>query len=137
MKSRCPQSRKIGASVLREYQLLFRSHNGRCGYLTIEKSAGSVVPIAIYEVSENDITRLDRYEGVHNNLYRKEEIELSFNNANITGLVYIMNKNVPLLPEDKYFVKVMQGYVESNFDINILMNAYNECKQKLLDGRTG
>lgn len=133
MKTRCPESKKIGAGELKGYQLLFRSHNGTNGYLTIERDEKSFVPIGVYEISENDMKNLDRYEGVKYNLYRKEEIEIKNNQVNIKGLVYIMNEGIPLLPENDYYKKVMQGYADFNFDPNILISAYNECKQRLFD----
>ena len=62
MRVRCPGARIIGTSVIPDYELLFKgSKTG--SYLTIEPKAGASVPVAAWEVSEDDELALDHYEG--------------------------------------------------------------------------
>lgn len=127
MKTRCPDSKIIGAGTLAGYRLLFRSHSGKESPLTIEKAKKSFVPIGVYELSENDLKKLDGYEGVSAGAYRREELEIPMNGAKIKGLIYIMNKGVPKPPSNAYYNRVKQGYADFNFDLNILKSAYDEC----------
>ena len=58
MKFRCPTARIVGTSIIRNYELLYKgSKTG--SYLTIEKKKGSVVPVAVWEVTADDEKRLD------------------------------------------------------------------------------
>ena len=69
MKFRCPTARVVGTSVIRNYELLYKgSKTG--SYLTIEKKKGSVVPVAVWEVTADDEKRLDAYEGFPNFYYK-------------------------------------------------------------------
>ena len=59
-RMRCPGARIIGTSVIEDYELLFKgSKTG--SYLTIEPKAGASVPVAVWEVTEQDELALDRY----------------------------------------------------------------------------
>ena len=60
MRMRCPTARIIGTSVLKDYELLFKgSKTG--SYLTVEKKPGGTVPVAVWEVAENDEKALYSY----------------------------------------------------------------------------
>lgn len=53
MKFRCPGAKVVGKSVIKNYELLYKgSKTG--SYLTIEKKNGSVVPVAVWEVTADD-----------------------------------------------------------------------------------
>ena len=62
MKFRCPTAKIVGTAVIGDYELLYKgSKTG--SYLTIEKKKGSVVPVAVWEVTAADEHNLDIYEG--------------------------------------------------------------------------
>ena len=66
MRFRCPSARIIGISEIPDYQLLFKgSKTG--SYLTIEPCKGAVVPVAAWEVSEQD-----ELQAVFEKVYRTE-----------------------------------------------------------------
>ena len=76
MRWRCPDARALGTATIEDYRLLFKgSKTG--SYLTIEAQEGAQVPVAVWEVSEEDEKRLDRYEGFPT-FYYKKELELTF-----------------------------------------------------------
>ena len=53
MRYRCPGAKPIGITVITDYELLYKgSKTG--AYLTIEPKKNSIVPIAVWEVTEND-----------------------------------------------------------------------------------
>ncbi len=62
MAFRCPTAKVIGASKIKDYELLFRG--GRRGSVaTVEPLKGSHVPVLLWELKEKDLQALDRYEG--------------------------------------------------------------------------
>ena len=77
MKYRCPTAKIVGTAVIGDYELLYKgSKTG--SYLTIEKKKGSVVPVAVWEVTPQDEHSLDIYEGYPNFYYKKNmKIRLS------------------------------------------------------------
>ena len=62
MRMRCPGAKPLGTAVIEGYRLLFKgSKTG--AYLTIEPAEGHYVPVAVWQVTEDDEKVLDRYEG--------------------------------------------------------------------------
>ena len=115
MKHRCPDAKIIGTSMLMDWQLLFKgSKTG--SYLTIERKAGSKVPIAVWEVSDSDVRKLDRYEG-YPDFYYKQNVLLSGAGKLMDAFVYIMHENRKIgVPSDYYVNTCLQGYESFGFD---------------------
>jgi len=131
MKIRCPDSSVVGTSVLKDFQLLFKGSIGNA-YLTIEPCEGSEVPVAIWEISENDETQLDLYEG-YPELYYKALIEVQVNDKNEDCLIYIMNPEFECsICSEDYFNSCKQGYRDFNFDLNVLDHAIDETVERVL-----
>ena len=65
MQERCPGSEPKSIATLHNYKLIFVgwSRQWRGGMASIRRSSGDRVPGAIYEVAEECLKRLDRYEG--------------------------------------------------------------------------
>ncbi len=62
MKMRCPTAQVVGTATIKDYELLFKgSKTG--AYLTIEPCEGGIVPVGIWEVTQEDERALDHYEG--------------------------------------------------------------------------
>ena len=70
MADRRPTARVVRATVLDDYQLVFR------GVATIVPRPGAKVPVAIWEIDEECEEALDIYEG-YPHLYRKIKKSLS------------------------------------------------------------
>jgi gamma-glutamylcyclotransferase len=64
MKERCPQAQPVSIVTLHHYKLAFSgwSRKWRGGVATIQPFRGERVLGAIYELSEEDMRRLDKYE---------------------------------------------------------------------------
>ena len=130
MKKRCPESRKVGSSVLYGYKLLFRKHdNCSDGRLTIEKEKDKTIPIGIFEMPENNKISLDSREGVHNNCYKVEWLECDFNGSTIKGFAYIMENPKKAKPTQEYIDKAKRGYKDFGFDECYLEEALKECEE--------
>ena len=57
MAFRCPHSKVIGTSEIKDYELEFR------GVATIVPKKGATVPVLIWEHDERDLPVLNKYEG--------------------------------------------------------------------------
>lgn len=112
MMARCEDAIPITQGIVRDYHLLYRNNTRGAGAATIEPKKGCQVQGAIYEVSENDIKALDRYEGVPW-LYYHEWVEVETRDrGTLLALVYIMHsdKYSKSSPNRKYFDTIRQGY---------------------------
>ena len=140
MRVRCPGARIIGTSVIPDYELLFKgSKTG--SYLTIERSAGASVPVAVWEVSEEDELALDRYEG-YPAFYYKTEMVLPIKGIR-TGkvrrrrvFVYIMHEERRLgLPSARYVAVCREGYNAFGFGQRYLTDAIQRSMEGMQDER--
>lgn len=128
MRMRCPSARVIGVGAFEGYRLMFKgSKTG--AYLTIEPHDGSIVPVAVWEVTESDERALDHYEGFPR-FYYKEEMKLPVKGIRTgkvrerTVFVYIMQEDRPYgLPSDHYVNVCRQGYDAFGFDNRRLTEA--------------
>lgn len=134
MRYRCPDARIIGTARLEGWELLFKgSKTG--SYLTVEPKAGNSVPVAVWEVSEADEQKLDRYEGFPT-FYYKKELRLDITGIktgkvrNRRAFVYIMHEDRHIGVPAPYYVSVCaEGYHDFGFDIDILAKAYEKSKE--------
>ena len=129
MRWRCLSARIIGTAEIPDYRLLFRgSRSG--AYLTIEPYEGGSVPVAAWEVSEEDERALDRYEGFPA-FYYKAEMKLPITGIRSkktrvrTVFVYIMHEDRPLGITSKAYMDVCrEGYRAFGFDESKLSEAF-------------
>ena len=127
MKYRCPTAKIVGTAVIRDYELLYKgSKTG--SYLTIEKKKGSLVPVAVWEVTAADEHSLDIYEGYPNFYYKKNmKIRLSETGKMIDAFVYIMHEERRLgIPTPAYVSTCKFGYTIFGFDFKYLDEAYEK-----------
>ena len=138
MQTRCPQAVIMGTSELNGWELLFKgSKTG--SYLTIEPCENGLVPVAVWEVSENDEKALDRYEG-YPTFYYKKEIKIQYKNIHtnrnrtITAFVYIMHEDRPIgIPSEFYFRTCQEGYETFCFDKQVLINAFKKSEERVYE----
>lgn len=111
-----------------------------CSYLTIEEAEGYEVPVAVWQVSEQDEKSLDRYEG-YPTFYYKKEIHLKVKGIKSGKIydrdcfVYIMHEDHELGIPSGYYCRVCaDGYRSFGFNIAKLIEAYNFSKEVLKNG---
>jgi len=138
MRMRCPHARIIGTSNITDYELLFKG--SRTGaYLTIEPKVGANVPVAVWETTEEDEARLDRYEGFPT-FYYKAEMILPIKGIR-TGetkerivYVYIMHEDRSLGIPSRYYVDTcLEGYRSFGFDERYLFDAIKVSRRNIYD----
>ena len=128
MRYRCPDARLIGTGILEGWRLMFKG--SKTGYYaTIEKEGGCIVPVLLWEISEADEARLDRYEGFPAFYYKKTIRAVNTNEHGIkcdvtSGMAYIMHEERKLgLPSMQYLSILEEAYKKFGFDIDILGDA--------------
>lgn len=113
MKERIPNSKPLFTATLPNYQLIFTgwSRMLQGGSASIKLSRGNKVIGAIYEVSEQDIRQLDRYEGLPNN-YMRIDITVYDEAGNQTkAFTYIKKgKLEETKPSQRYLQIIQKGY---------------------------
>ena len=128
MMRRCPTARIIGTAEIVNYRLLFKgSKTG--SYLTIEPAEGFTVPVAVWEITEEDEEALDFYEG-YPSFYYKKEFSLPIKGIRTgkvrrrTAFAYIMHEDRPLgIPTSRYVQVCRVGYDAFGFDQQLLTEA--------------
>lgn len=131
MKYRCPDAEKIGSTILRGYELVFRGNMRRCGVANIEKKEGSFVPVGVWSISEADEVELDKYEG-YPFLYDKEWLTVEIDGKEQRVMAYIMT-GTPCyaLPVRGYFNIILEGFEDFGLDKNVLFKAAMKTKNEL------
>ena len=131
MQHRCPTAKPVGTAVIKDYELLFKgSKTG--SYLTIEPKRNGIVPVGVWEVTADDESKLDLYEG-YPTFYYKKEIHLPIEffdgkgTAERTAFVYIMHEERLLGIPTGYYMRVCAtGYHSFGFDVKLLEKAYQK-----------
>lgn len=127
MRFRCPGAKVIGTAEIRNYELLFKgSRSG--SYLTIEKKRGGKVPVAVWEVSDENEKALDRYEGFPTFYYKKNiSVNVKLLDGTVerrSAFVYVMHEERPLgMPSQAYIDVCREGYREFSFNERFIDNA--------------
>ena len=116
MAFRCPNSRVVGTSEIKDYELEFR------GVATIVPKENASVPVLIWELDERDLPTLNRYEGWPR-LYRQEKMEFELDGKTFEGMAYLMNYGEVAPPSQQYYNTILQGYRENGLDESYLQMA--------------
>ncbi len=118
MAYRCPGARLIRGATLRGWTLRFRgSMTG--SYLTIERQRDGRVPVAIWQVTEEDERNLDRYEG-YPRFYYKQDIRV----GKLHCFAYIMHEDREIAPPSRGYVAVcLEGYRNMGFNPDAIWKA--------------
>lgn len=111
MQERCPDSRAKFPATLHHYQLAFSgwSRKWRGGTATIQPIRGGKVLGAIYEVTEECLRQLDKYEGSD---YRRLKVIVNNEDGEpVEAVTYIRSGQAePAKPSQEYLAILQQGY---------------------------
>jgi gamma-glutamylcyclotransferase (GGCT)/AIG2-like uncharacterized protein YtfP len=115
-KNRCPNAINLGQAELKNHRFAIDER----GYATVvAKNDDNVIGI-LWAISPEDERQLDRREGVHNNIYRKEKMSILSNQAAFFGgpeeviaLVYVSNSLEGNTPRTGYMEEIIEGLREA------------------------
>ena len=116
MAYRCPHSKVVGVSEIKDFELEFR------GVAAIVLKKNMKVPVLIWELDDRDLPVLNRYEG-HTHIYRQEKMQFELNGKSYEGMVYLMNRGTISPPSPQYYNTILQGYRENSLDESYLETA--------------
>ena len=122
MTERCPNSKFIGASFLEGWTLLFK------GAATIRENEKSVVPVGLFEITQECEDSLDVFEDFPR-LYDKKVVEIEFNGRKLKAMTYVMCADYGTgPPSGKYYNVIYKGYIDCNLNTQYLEEAKNYAK---------
>ena len=118
MAVRAPDSKPKFIATLPNFKLIFAaSQNRGNGVATIRPFKGEKVTGAVYEISDSDLKRLDRYEGYPITYDRRKVLVFTETNDPVEAITYIKNDQSQLAPPPKeYMETIKQGYRDWQID---------------------
>lgn len=116
MAFRCPHSKVVGISEIKDFELEFR------GVATIVPKENMKVPVLIWELDERNLPILNRYEG-YPSFYRQEKMKFEMDGKMFEGMTYLMNRGEIAPPSPQYYDTILQGYRENGLDESYLETA--------------
>ncbi len=139
MAQRCPKAQPLHLAELPGWKIVFR------GVLDIVKSEGDFCLGAIWEITDDCLKALDRYEGFresnpHGGMYRRlwMKTQLPGGRKGDPVLTYKMNRGGYVAPPSGYYYDaVRQGYVDFGIPISHLDAAVAASEGGHRGGRKG
>ena len=113
MKERAPQGQPLFTATLPNYKLVFSgwSRQWRGGSATILHSRGDKVLGAVYEVSEQDMRRLDKHEDCPRSYSRLNVTVFDEDGNAVEAVTYIgAGRLEETKPSEDYLAVIQQGY---------------------------
>ena len=113
MQTRCPDSKPMFVATLPNYKLVFVgwSRQWRGGVISIKSFRGERVRGAIYEISEQCLQRLDKFEGHPTNYNRFKVTVFDEDSEPIEAITYIKaGQFEETQPSKEYLAVIQQGY---------------------------
>lgn len=112
MAERCPDARPLYTATLPNYKLVFVgwSRQWRGGVASIKAFRGDRVRGAIYEISEQCLQRLDKYEGCPTNYIRLKVTVFGEDSEPIEAVTYLKAGQIEeTQPSKEYLAVIQQG----------------------------
>jgi len=113
MTERCSDNQPRFRAVLPNYKLIFTgwSREWGGGVASVKPSRGGKVPGAVYEISEECLRILDKYEG-YPSIYNRRNIMVFTDLGDaIEATIYIkLDQSKETQPSLKYLTTIKQGY---------------------------
>jgi len=120
MARRCPKARFLGTGLLKDHQLVFR------GVEDMEYRQGSNMAIGLWEITEDCLESLDKYEGFPY-LYERTILNVVKPNRKIVrAIVYYMLRDNYEPPSESYLLSIKEGYEHCGIPVDRLINAVEQ-----------
>ena len=113
MQERCPDSKPKFVATLHNYKLIFSgwSRKWRGGVTTIRRFRRERVLGAVYDISEQCLRQLDRYEGYPDVYDRIKVTVFDEDGQPIEAITYIKSgQSEETQPSKEYLAVIQQGY---------------------------
>ena len=128
MRARCPSAKLLGAAMLDGYRLGFAGQRAAWGggVATVVRDGEGRVPGLLWALCDEDLERLDRFEG-HPVAYERRRLLVTVaDGARRRAHVYVKDAAEQSLPTEAYFGVLWQGYRKHGFDELALAMAHGD-----------
>ena len=116
MSLRCPTAKLIGNAWIDGYAFCWRGH------ADIELNTDAYTLGVLWEISDDDMYALDRFEGMPRH-YTRQRVIISTSGRNYNGWAYIMvNQTAEHIPDDAYRDTVFEGYRQNDLSCQQLVD---------------
>ena len=129
MEGRCPHSKPFSAGTLSGYALVF----GPGGYADVRPDPSGVVQGAVFEIEDEDLRRLDFYEG-YPRLYTRFVAPIACDDCVPSAIVYRMVDDLSTeyaLTNTQYLNVVLRGYADWGLSGDTIVDALKATKKHL------
>jgi gamma-glutamylcyclotransferase (GGCT)/AIG2-like uncharacterized protein YtfP len=111
MAERCPGSVPLGSARLPDYELAFvwDSPGWGGGVATVIPSSGREVWGVLWELTDEHIEALDRYEGVAIGAYTREHLDVQTDDGLVSALIYLATDTRHKEPSARYVDALVRG----------------------------
>jgi gamma-glutamylcyclotransferase (GGCT)/AIG2-like uncharacterized protein YtfP len=112
MKKRCPDAKPKFSALLPNYKLVFSgwSREWHGGKATIQPFKGSRVMGAVYEISEQDLRKLDRFEDYPGTYTHLNVTVFNEDDVAVKAVTYVKTRQEPEgKPSPEYIAIIKQG----------------------------
>lgn len=130
MAIRCPKAKPMFKATLHGAKMLFRTY---ADVMRFRKNTKSFVRGVVFEITEDCMTALDRYEG-YPRMYKKVKCVVQGPyDKYYEAFMYVMQKDVRelKLPSEKYLDTILQGYFDWKIPTTSLCKAWEETALQL------
>ncbi|MDD4877344.1 MAG: gamma-glutamylcyclotransferase [Dehalococcoidales bacterium] len=113
MLESCPESKPMVRDSLPNYKLIITgwSRLWRGGMVSIRSFRGEKVPGVVYEISDRDLNRLDKYRGYPRDYNRLNVTVFDEDGESIKAVTYIKTgQSEEAQPSREYLAIIQQGY---------------------------
>lgn len=128
MKLRCPGAKYIGRAKLAQHHLMFRAKSSGAGVADVVPRDGRAVLGALWELDDDHIRALDRFEG-YPYLYTRERVLVTDDRGiDHMTIVYKMTGGHFATPSRFYYSTISEGYIDCGLPGSLLARAYWETE---------
>jgi gamma-glutamylcyclotransferase (GGCT)/AIG2-like uncharacterized protein YtfP len=125
MRDRCPGAEPLGVARLGGQKLTFAgsSLGWGGGVATLVPARRRTVPGLVYELTDDDLARLDLYEG-HPFVYERRSVRVDLEGRRVRAITYVRPATRRALPSTPYLTKIARAYLRLGFDIAHIRKAF-------------
>ena len=136
MSKRCPGCKLVGPAMLDNHRLAFGSHSNGWGggVATVVRAKGHRVRGVLYHMNEDDVLRLDAFEGTPFQ-YRRTSGRVRWNRKRVTAFWYVLNDKPFAPPSARYLATIASGYRQQRFSKKALRDALIYTRDRMLEQR--
>jgi len=110
-------------ATLKGFRLTFaKSYSGHTsGKADIKPDPSGEVKGVIYSVTESQLSKLDKYEGVGIGVYRRKRVNVESEGKLVSATTYVMVREIcPLKPSNEYLEHILKGLEEHGYSKEVM-----------------